>query len=51
VFSLVNSAINVTLPTFAAERHAAVPLLLGARHCRSISPARTALSGKPAARR
>jgi len=31
MFSLVNSAINVTLPTFAAERRAAAPLLLGAR--------------------
>jgi len=30
VFSLVNSAVNVTLPAFAAERRAAV-LLLGVR--------------------
>ena len=35
----------------AAERRAAAPLLLGARHCRSISPAHTALSSKPATRR
>jgi len=52
VFSLVNSAVNVTLPAFAAERHAAAPLLLGAgtRRYRSMSPARGALSSKPAAR-
>jgi len=31
VFSLVNSAVNMTLPAFAAERRAAAPLLLGAR--------------------
>jgi len=31
VFSLVNSADNVTLPAFAAERRAAAPLLIGAR--------------------
>jgi len=31
VFSLVNSAVNVTLPAFAAERRAAVLLLLGVR--------------------
>jgi len=30
VFSLVNSAVNMTLPAFAAERRAAAPLLLGA---------------------
>jgi len=36
---------------FAAERRAAAPLLLGVRRCRSISPARMALSSKPAARR
>ena len=30
VSSLVNSAANVTLPAFAAERRAAAPLLLGA---------------------
>jgi len=43
----------MTLPAFAAERRAAAPLLLGAdsRRCRSIFPARTALSSKPAARR
>ena len=46
-------AVNVTLPTYAAERPAAAPLLLGAgfRCCRSIFPARTALSSKPVARR
>jgi len=43
----------MTLPAFAAERRAAAPLLLGpdSRRCRSIFPARTALSSKPAARR
>ena len=41
----------MTLPAFAAERRAAAPLLLGARRCRSLSPARMALSSKPAARR
>jgi len=45
------SAVNTTLPAFAAERRAAAPLLLGAGRCRSISAARTALSSKPAARR
>jgi len=29
-FSLVNSAANMTLPAFAAERRAAAPMLLGA---------------------
>jgi len=44
MFSLTNSAVNTTLPAFAAERLAAAPLLLsaGARRCRSISPARKA---------
>jgi len=48
-----SSAVNMTLPAFAAKRRAAAPLLLGtgALRCRSISPARTALSSKPAARR
>ena len=32
VLSLVDSAVNTTLPAFAAERRAAAPLLLGARH-------------------
>jgi len=43
----------MTLPAFAAERRAAAQLLLGAgtRRCRSICPARGALSSKPAARR
>jgi len=50
VFSLVNSAVNMTLPAFAAERRAAALLLPGALRCRSISFARTALSSKPAAR-
>jgi len=39
----------MTLSAFAAERRAVAPLLLGARRCRSISPAGTALSSKPAA--
>jgi len=54
------SALDVTLSAFAAERRAATPLCsasyvssraaaLGARRSRSISPARTALSSKPAA--
>jgi len=61
VISLVPRLSNMTLPAFAAERRAAAPLLLSApvagirgaaaRSCRSISPARTALSSKPAARR
>jgi len=36
--SLVNSAVNMTLPAFAAESRAAAPLLLSAevRRCRSI---------------
>jgi len=53
VFSLVNSAVNMTLPAFAAERRAAVPLLLGGgtRRCRSMCPACGALSSKPAAHR
>jgi len=55
VFSLVNSAVNMTLPAFAAEcraaDRAAALLLPGALRCRSISFARTALSSKPAARR
>ena len=37
-FSLINSAVNITLPTFAAEHRAAAPLLLGAWHSpRSIN--------------
>jgi len=53
MFSLVTSAVNMTLPAFAAERRAAAPLLLsaGARRCRSICFAFGALSSKPAARR
>jgi len=41
----------MTLPAFAVERRAVAPMLLGAgaRRCRSIFPARTALSSKPAA--
>jgi len=45
------SAVNTTLPVFAAERRAAAPLLLSAPAagtCRSISPAGRALSSKPA---
>jgi len=43
----------VTLHAFADERRAAAPLLLGAgaRRSQLISPARTAFSSKPAARR
>jgi len=43
----------MTLPAFVAERRAAATMLMGAgaRRCRSLSPARTALSSKPAARR
>jgi len=42
----------MTLPAFAAERRAAAPLLLRTGACyRLISPAREALSSKPAARR
>jgi len=33
VFSLVNLAVNMTLPAFAAERRAAAPLLLGDIFC------------------
>jgi len=57
VFSLVNSAINMTLPAFAAERRAAAPgcgAAAAGRPALSIdraSFARTALSSKPAARR
>jgi len=44
-FSLINSAVNITLPTFAAKHRAAAPLLLGAWHPpRSIN---MALSSKP----
>jgi len=48
-----SSAVNMTLPAFAAKRRAAAPLLLGtgALRCRSIYPVRTALSSKPTARR
>jgi len=51
VFNFVNSLVNKTLSAFAAERRAAAPLLLsaGACRCRSIWPARWALSSKPAA--
>jgi len=47
LFSLVNSAVNMTLPAFAAERRAAGP------GCGAVDRylARTALSSKPAARR
>jgi len=41
----------MTLSAFASERRTAAPLLLGARCRRSMSPARTALNSKPAARR
>jgi len=36
----------MALPTLAAEHRAAALLLLGARRCRLISPARMALSNK-----
>jgi len=45
VISLVNSAVSVTLPAFAAERRAVAPLLLGAG---AVAPARTTLGSKPA---
>jgi len=55
VFSLVNSAVNMTLPAFAAERCAVDP---GCGAAAAGRPAlsivifvRTALSSKPAARR
>jgi len=45
-----NSAVNMTLPVFAAEPHAVAPLLLGTGicHCRSVCPLRV-LSSKRAA--
>jgi len=43
--------VAVALPAFATERRAAAQLLLGARRCRLIFPARSALSSKPAVRR
>jgi len=49
VFSLVNSAVNMTLPAFAVECRAVALLLPGALRCRSISFARTALNSNPAA--
>ena len=51
IISIINSAVNMTLATFAVEHHAAAPLLLGARHFRSISPTCTAPSSKPAKHR
>jgi len=52
VFSLVNSAVNMTLPAFAAVRRAAALLLLSAgAYYRSIFPARRELSSKRIARR
>jgi len=47
MLSLINSAVSVTLPAFAAERHAAV---LGTQRYQSISPAHTVLSSKPGMR-
>ena len=43
------SPVYMTLPAFVAERRAAATMLMGAgaRRCRSLSPARTALSSKP----
>ena len=51
IISIINSAVNMTLATFAVKHHAAAPLLLGARHFQSISPTCTAPSSKPAKRR
>ena len=48
----MQSAVNVTLPAFAAERRAAAPLLHAWRPAAAAvyrSPAGTALSSKPAA--
>ena len=44
MFSLVNSAVNVTLPAFAAERRAAAPLLLGDRY---VLPAKHSAANPP----
>jgi len=49
VVSLVNAAVNMALPAFAAERRAAAPLLLDANI--DLCPARGVLSSKPAVRR
>jgi len=51
LFSFFTSAVNVTLPAFAAERRAAAPLLLGARRPPLLIDISccTALSSKPAA--
>ena len=40
VFSLINSAVKMTLTAFAAECHAVAPLLVvtGTHHCRSMCP-------------
>jgi len=51
VFSVVNSAVNMTLPVFDAVRRAAAPLLLRAGPAIDRYPARRALSSKPVARR
>jgi len=48
-FSLVNSAVNVTLPAFAAVRRAAGAVAAERRRCRSICPGREALRSKTAA--
>jgi len=47
--SLVNSAVNVTLPAFAAARRAAGAVAAERRRCRSICPGREALRSKTAA--
>jgi len=47
VFSLVNSAVNMTLPAFTVV----APLPLSACCCQSISPVHDALSSKLAIRR
>jgi len=48
VFSLVNPAVNATMPTFAAVRCAAATLLVGTSTT-DISSAHAALTSKPAA--
>ena len=44
MFSLVNSAVNVTLPAFAAERRATAPSLLGDRY---VLPAKHSAANPP----
>jgi len=51
-YTVSSGALNSTPSIHAAERRAVAPLLLGAgaSRCGSISPARGAISSKPAAR-